>query len=271
MSRVWEISGQSGGALIVLLAIADFADDAGIAFPSIGTLARKARLSPRQVQRVVAALVAEGELWIEPGRGRQGSHLYRVVVGTPRQNVTPDTMSPRQNVTPDKMPPAGRRPRRKGVTPVTQAGVTPVSYKPSYREPSGTDTPLPPAWQQQGESEGEEESPSTLDALSQIPNDRLSAPMLVVGLYNGLGLDVDQLTPTMRARELVIAQELVGVGATPSEAEAYAREESTRSGRMAPVDMRSFERERLSWLAKRRVISRTFGGLRLVTGQGLSD
>jgi hypothetical protein len=95
--------------------------------------------------------------------------------------------------------------------------------------------------------------------------------MLVVGLYNGLGLDVDQLTPTMRARELVIAEELVAVGARPSEAETYAREESTRSGRMAPVDMRSFERERLSWLAKRRVISRTSGGLRLVTGQGLSD
>jgi hypothetical protein len=81
MNRVWEASHQSGGALLVLLAIADFADDDGVAYPSIGTLARKARLSPRQVQRVIADLVAASELVVRPGAGRQGSHLFRVTVG----------------------------------------------------------------------------------------------------------------------------------------------------------------------------------------------
>jgi hypothetical protein len=45
LNRVWEASRQTGGALLVLLAIADFADDDGLAYPSISTLARKARLS----------------------------------------------------------------------------------------------------------------------------------------------------------------------------------------------------------------------------------
>ncbi len=41
-------------------------------------------------------------------------------------------------------------------------------------------------------------------------------------------------------------------GATAAEAEAYARESSAASARIAPVDLRSFERERLGWLARRR-------------------
>src|SRR6185436_10771708 len=35
------------------------------------------------------------------------------------------------------------------------------------------------------------------------------------------------------------------------------RETSARPGRMAPVDLRSFERERLGWLARRRVSAAT--------------
>jgi len=88
MDRVWEHSQQSSGALLVLLAIADFANDDGVAFPSIGTLARKARLSERQVQRVIGELVAAQELDVTPGKGRAGSHLYRVTVGSVQQDVT---------------------------------------------------------------------------------------------------------------------------------------------------------------------------------------
>src|SRR5439155_26063465 len=40
--------------------------------------------------------------------------------------------------------------------------------------------------------------------------------------------------------------------ATAAQAEAYARETRAASGRIAPVDLRSFERERLGWLARRR-------------------
>ena len=48
MARVWEWSAASGGGLLALLAIADFANDNGVAWPSLSVLAAKARLSVRQ-------------------------------------------------------------------------------------------------------------------------------------------------------------------------------------------------------------------------------
>jgi hypothetical protein len=275
MNRVWEASRQSGGALLVLLAIADFADDDGVAYPSIGTLARKARLSPRQVQRVIADLVAASELIVKPGGGRQGSHLFRVAVGTsegrqqtPRHIDAPDNLSP-----PDKMPSPPRHRRRDGVTPVSPEGVTPASSEPSYREPSRTATPLLPstsaARQQQGDGEIEPKSWVTVPP-EQPPPAESSAQQLVEALYHVLGVELAELTPALRTRELAIADQLVRVGATAAEAQAYAREAGAADQRLAPIDLRSFERERASWLARQRG---SFARRRYVdrTGQGIHD
>jgi hypothetical protein len=269
MTRVWEASRQSGGALLVLLAIADFADDDGIVYPSTGTLARKARLSPRQVQRVIADLIAARELIVQPGCGRQGSHLFRVAVGTPEGR----THSPRQDVTPDNMSPPPRHRRRAGVSPASGEEVTPASPEPSYREPSGTVTPPPPSadrpQQQQGGGEKRRVEQATIRAGQPLPGES-SARLLVQALYRVLGVELDQLTPAIRTRELTIAGQLVRVGATPAEAEAYARETGALGQRLAPIDLRSFERERASWLARRRG---SFGRSRYVdrTGQGIVD
>ena len=69
MTQVWEHSSQEHGNLLVLLAIADFADDAGRAFPSVETLAKKARLSERQVQRAIKELRVAKEIEVA------GTHL----------------------------------------------------------------------------------------------------------------------------------------------------------------------------------------------------
>jgi hypothetical protein len=96
--------------------------------------------------------------------------------------------------------------------------------------------------------------------------DRDQAPRLMAeAFYRGLGADSAAVTPPLRRRDLVIARDLVAVGATPLEAEAFAREMSGKSMRIAPVDLRSFERERLGWQARcrgakleeRRVVDRT--------------
>jgi hypothetical protein len=73
----------------------------------------------------------------------------------------------------------------------------------------------------------------------------------------------------MRARELAIAEQLVAVGARAAEAHAYAREMSQVGTRLAPIDLRSFERERAGWLARRRDGA---PGVRYVnrTGQGIA-
>jgi hypothetical protein len=59
----------------------------------------------------------------------------------------------------------------------------------------------------------------------------------------------------------------VAAGATPLEAEAYAVETSAVGGRIAPVDLRSFERERLGWLARRYGTRRESRGFVDRTGQ----
>jgi hypothetical protein len=80
--------------LIVLLAMADFADDAGYCFPSVSTLAKKSRISQRQALRVIQHLC--DKQWIElvekggVRNGRNVSNRYRILLvlgGT-------DTMSP---------------------------------------------------------------------------------------------------------------------------------------------------------------------------------
>ena len=72
----------------------------------------------------------------------------------------------------------------------------------------------------------------------------------MAAFYRGLGAAPSTATLAMQRRDLAIARQLVAAGATPREAEAYARETSSMEGRLAPVDLRSFERERPGWLAR---------------------
>jgi len=60
---VWERSQVKGGSLLIMLAIADYAKDSGLgAYPSTSTLARKSRLSERQVFAILKQLQEEGEI-----------------------------------------------------------------------------------------------------------------------------------------------------------------------------------------------------------------
>ena len=75
--------------LLVLIAIADHAHDDGTgAYPSVGTLARMARCSPRSVESALARLQASGVLAIEERAGK--TSMYRVLT-TPAASagVTP--------------------------------------------------------------------------------------------------------------------------------------------------------------------------------------
>src|SRR5262252_8336008 len=81
MARVWANSQTAGGELLVMLALADFANDDGESWPSIPVLAQKARLTDRQVQHVLPKLQALGELKIarsNGGRNRRNRYLITV-------------------------------------------------------------------------------------------------------------------------------------------------------------------------------------------------
>jgi helix-turn-helix protein len=78
-NAVWKRSRQKkSGALVVLLAIADYANADGIAWPAVPTLARKARMSKRNVQRWLSALQRDGELKVLRNEGRRGSNIYKI-------------------------------------------------------------------------------------------------------------------------------------------------------------------------------------------------
>jgi Helix-turn-helix domain len=79
-SAVWKHSRQKSGALLVLLALADYTNSKDIAWPAVSTLARKVRMSKRNVQRCIRALQQAGELEVRRNQGRRGSNIYRICV-----------------------------------------------------------------------------------------------------------------------------------------------------------------------------------------------
>jgi hypothetical protein len=80
MARVWEFSKNKGNDLLMLLAIADFADDDGRAYPSVSTLAEKCRMKPRNASAILSALRASGELDVRMNEGPRGANMYRIVL-----------------------------------------------------------------------------------------------------------------------------------------------------------------------------------------------
>jgi len=85
MTAAWQDSQQKGSPLLLMLAFADIADDLGLCWPGYDHLAKKTRLSRRQVMRLVTQCAATGELW-PIARDRQRSNLYIVTIGlTPQE------------------------------------------------------------------------------------------------------------------------------------------------------------------------------------------
>jgi len=79
MARVWAESKHSGTELLMLLAIADFSDDDGRAYPSVAGLAEKCRMKPRNANYILAALQSSGELRVRQNEGPKGKNLYQIV------------------------------------------------------------------------------------------------------------------------------------------------------------------------------------------------
>jgi len=84
MTEVWEHSQMKGSLLLLLLAIADFANDDGIAYPGTPTLAKKIRMSERQVKRLRQKLYDAGELEYISGGTHKGDRLTVRVTSCPK-------------------------------------------------------------------------------------------------------------------------------------------------------------------------------------------
>lgn len=91
MTDVWDHGPDGQGELLVLLALADFANDAGMSWPTVSTLAKRARMSERNARRVLRKLEELGYVSTEPQRGRNYQNLYVVN----RDALKPDNLSGR--------------------------------------------------------------------------------------------------------------------------------------------------------------------------------
>ena len=78
MSAVWKGAEMRGAPLLVLLALADYANESGVCWPSIMTLALKSRVSERQVRRILRGLERNGEIEVDVNGGPRGVNLYKV-------------------------------------------------------------------------------------------------------------------------------------------------------------------------------------------------
>ena len=93
MSAVWDIEDIDSSECLVLIALADHADDMGRCYPSIGRLAKRTKLSDRGVQKVISRLIEKGFVTVTPCAGQGGANLYTVT-------ATPEPRSPLNDVHP---------------------------------------------------------------------------------------------------------------------------------------------------------------------------
>lgn len=145
MNLVWKNTSITVPAIrLVLVALADAADDEGRCYPSVSTIARKSSLSERSVQRVLRRLVGDGVMAVDrragqpvttPG-GKQRTNLYRLDLGkiggdtichhpTPNEVVTASVTTQNKVVTPERQ--GGDSGGTKVVTPRDQGGDIAVS------------------------------------------------------------------------------------------------------------------------------------------------
>jgi hypothetical protein len=270
---VWDLDLPAQPKLI-LLWLANRATDAGVCFPSKRELAGRTGLSERMVRYHLAALASEHDDRGQPHKpvlriverrvacDRNTSNVYVIRVPWASQDIVRSELQELRHVPSETLEGLGATGGTQGggdtLHPVGAAGRpqvgdtgctqtrSPETYHPEQ-------SPLPPAGEQPQQGDWTSTETTTHPAgLPQGKPEGETAEALTEAFYAALGADARAVTGAMRRRDLAIARQLVAAGATAAEAAAYARDASAASGRIAPVDLRSFERERLGWLARRR-------------------
>lgn len=101
MSLVWELLLPDSEKL-VLLALADCANDEGVCWPSMATLAKKCSKSDRTVQACIKALCAKHHLTRDEIAGKGCKYTVHPIVrfaADPRSDITPEAPAPPKGAT----------------------------------------------------------------------------------------------------------------------------------------------------------------------------
>ncbi|HBO5919639.1 helix-turn-helix domain-containing protein [Pseudomonas aeruginosa] len=134
MSACWPLQGMSPAQKAVLISLADQANDQGVCWPAVDSIAMRCCLSKRAVQQAIKWLRSAGIVSVEERQGR--STMY---------SVTPAAYAPQQEMHPrSKCTPAANAPTPADAAPPppqdlhpTPADAAPRTVIEPTREPSG--------------------------------------------------------------------------------------------------------------------------------------
>ena len=134
MSIIWEHGPSAQSDRFVLLALADYANDEGEAWPSIAGICRKTCMSERGVQTVIRRLEAAGWVTIQTGAGRKNCNQYTI--------KTPQQVHPLPDKNPAGDAPAGDAPPQMDAETPQMTAKNPAGDAPepseNHQEPSST-------------------------------------------------------------------------------------------------------------------------------------
>ncbi|MBY7931801.1 helix-turn-helix domain-containing protein [Vibrio fluvialis] len=151
MSYVWDIPLFKGSDKLVMLCLADHADDRGLCWPSIDTIARKSGVSPTTVKATLKKLESAG--WIakknqfkkaDTGRLVRSNNQYQLPVLLLRKTADEQTDFEQSNFVCSKLEHSKFEQTKEpeGVGQIPPGGWSDSGYKPSIDppiEPSGKD------------------------------------------------------------------------------------------------------------------------------------
>lgn len=137
MSLVWELDLPDSEKL-VLLALADCANDEGYCWPSIETIKKKCSKSERTVQNCIRTLCVKGHLTQKPGTHKSWDYLVHPIVRF--ASDTPAAAAPRKGCTPQPLRPTPAKAAPRPPQPLHP------NHKENHQEPSPKLRAVPDAW-----------------------------------------------------------------------------------------------------------------------------
>lgn len=94
MTQVWDASTFKGNTKLVMLCLADFANDEGFCWPSVGTVAKKCTVSSSTVKAQIRDLIRAGFLKVqqrlkrtEDGKVTNDSNVYQIILSALKNAV----------------------------------------------------------------------------------------------------------------------------------------------------------------------------------------
>lgn len=149
MNAVWLDGPDDHAGLLVLLAMADIAGDDGILWPSVATIAAKARMSERNARRVIRILEDDGWLQTNVNRGRNRTSTYRIntdkITGQDNRTKWPGGQNEPENRTKDAgKPDIAVSPEPSGT--IIEPSEEPPCVPPSPKSRRRPEVPIPANW-----------------------------------------------------------------------------------------------------------------------------